>query len=224
MVAGCQPHGPLSDPHREIVARIPPPRRSWPVQGIPHPAAERRRAILFMQRFRLLPPPIRQPCPTVPVARRRAARCRTRTQEFECPNPPGERIFADAAVARVRRDGTGAGIRKHSGRPRIPEFFLPGARKRAPPTPCAEPAAQGKTRSVRKNAASAATRQVIEIRHVAPAGRGPMRFFDRSASAILADRRKKDREKTMPTFAESPIFCYLCFLKQNDLWQTRNSR
>ena len=72
VVAGCQPHGPLSDPHREIVARIPPPRRSWPVQGIPHPAAKRRRAILFMQRFRLLPPPIRQPCPTVPVARRRA--------------------------------------------------------------------------------------------------------------------------------------------------------
>ena len=72
VVAGCQPHGPLSDPHREIVARILPPRRSWPVQGIPHPAAEHRRAILFMQRFRLLPPPIRQPCPTVPVARRRA--------------------------------------------------------------------------------------------------------------------------------------------------------
>ena len=125
------------------------------------------------------------------------------------------------------RHGAGpkrTGIRKHSGRPRILESFLSGARKRAPPTPCAEPAAQGKTRSVRKNAASAATRQVIEIRHVAPAGRGPMRFFDRSASAILADRRKKDREKTMPTFAESPIFCYLCFLKQNDLWQTRNSR
>ena len=131
------------------------------------------------------------------------------------------------AHRRHGRHGAGpkrTGIRKHSGRPRIPESFLSGARKRAPPTPCAEPAAQGKTRSVRKNAASAATRQVIEIRHVAPAGRGPMRFFDRSASAILADRRKKDREKTMPTFAESPIFCYLCFLKQNDLWQTRNSR
>ena len=39
----------------------------------------------------------------------RAARRRTRTQEFECPNPPGERIFTDAAVARVRRDGAGAG-------------------------------------------------------------------------------------------------------------------